>query len=135
MTIAMRLSAKTLQQIIGHPVARFSGSGHKRALGRVAVESVATLFPLHGDLLDDPIAVTLRDISAETVGLTSPGAMMPYSSLILSIAIGGDEGKPINLRCRVTRCSRLRDGRFNIAAQFLGICQLQHLISQMKTPR
>ena len=130
----MRLPIQLMQRIIGHPVAHFSGSGHKRALGRVAVKVRATLYPLQGDLIEDPFSVMLTDISAETAGLASPRAMMPYSSMIISISLSGDEEeKSVAIRCRVMRCVRSRDGRFNIAAQFLGLCQLQHLISRMKT--
>ncbi len=130
----MRLPIQIMQRIIGHPVAHFSGSGHKRALGRVAVKTRATLFPLQGDLIEDPFSVMLSDISGETVGLTSPRAMMPYSSMIISVPLSGeDEEKSVAIRCRVVRCTRSRDGRFSIAAQFLGLCQLQHLVSRMKT--
>ena len=130
----MRLPIQIMQRIIGHPVAHFSGSGHNGALGRVVVKVRARLFPLQGDLIDDPFPVMLSDISAETAGLTSSRAMMPHSSMILSIPLSGeDEEKSVAIRCRVTRCTRMRDGRFNIAAQFLGLCQLEHLISRMKS--
>jgi hypothetical protein len=130
----MRLPIQLMQRIIGHPVAHFSGSGHQRALGRVAMKARATLFPLRGDLIDDPFSVTLSDISTETAGLTSPRAMMPYSTMILSIPLSADdEETSVAIRCRVVRCTRMRDGRFNIAAQFLGLCQLQHLVSRIKT--
>jgi hypothetical protein len=130
----MRLPIQIMQRIIGHPVAHFSGSGHKRALGRVAVKARATLYPLQGDLIDNPFSVTLSDISAETAGLTSPRAMMPHSSMILSIPLSGEEEEAsVAIRCRVTRCTRMRDGRFNIAAQFLGLCKLEQLISRMKS--
>ncbi|MCE0484999.1 MAG: PilZ domain-containing protein [Methylacidiphilales bacterium] len=130
----MRLPIQLLQKIIGHPVSHFSGSGHHRAVGRVAVETTATVFPLQGDLLDDPFTVTLSDISAETVGLTSPWAMMPHSTLILSIPLAeGEKQKPAIVRCRVMRCSPDRDGRFHVAAQFLGLCTIQNLNSRTKS--
>jgi hypothetical protein len=127
----MRLPIQLLQQIIGHPVSGFSGRGQKRAMGRVAVQAFASIYPLNGDLLDDPFPVTIRDISAETVGVTSNRAMMPHASMVIGIPIKGEKD-PIAVRCRVARCTRLKDGRFALAAQFQGICQLQHLLSKTK---
>jgi hypothetical protein len=130
----MRLPIQIMQQIIGHPVSHFSGSGHKRALGRVVVKVRAALYPLQGDLIDNPFSVMVSDISAETAGLISSRAMMPYSSMILSVPLSNEEEEAsVAIRCRVTRCTRMRDGRFNIAAQFLGLCKLEQLISRMKS--
>jgi len=129
----MRLAAQILQKIIGHPVSHFSGSGQKRALGRIAIKSLAKLFPLHGDLLDEPFLVTLCDISYETVGLISPRAMMPHAGMILSIPLPGDEDKSIAIRCRVMRCTRGMGGRFSVAAQFIGLCDLKILLTRMKS--
>jgi hypothetical protein len=130
---SMRLPVQLLQRIIGHPVARFSGSGHKRAIGRIEICADATAYPLHGELLDDPFAVTLEDISAETVGFTSMGAVMPSSTTVLSIPLDEEDGEgSVAIRCRIVRCTRQRDGRFHVAAQFLGLCEIQHLISQIK---
>jgi hypothetical protein len=129
----MRLPAQLLQKIIGHPVAHFSGSGQKRALGRITIKSFANLYPLNGDLLDDPYSIQLCDISYETVGLISSRAMMPHASMFISIPIAGDGEKSVAIRCRVMRCTRRRDGRFSVAAQFLGLCELQSLIAKMKS--
>jgi hypothetical protein len=112
----MRLPAKLMQQIIGHPVAQFAGSGHQRALGRVELQRSATIFPVRDELVGPSIFVSIRDISAETVGLNSAVALMPYSSLILSIPL--DELDAVAFRCRVTRCNRVFGGQFSIVAQF-----------------
>jgi len=129
----MRLPIQLMQRIIGHPVAHFSGSGHKRALGRVQLKARATLFPLQGDFISDPFTVTLSDISTETAGLTSPRAMMPFSTMILSIPLAADvEETSVAIRCRVTRCTRMADGRFSVAANFLALCPVQSLVSRMK---
>ncbi|HEX4055700.1 MAG TPA: hypothetical protein VHX86_15660 [Tepidisphaeraceae bacterium] len=112
----MRLPAHLLQQIIGHPVDRFSGSGHKRLLGRVDVGSQATVFPIHGELLDEPIPVTVRNVSAETVGLILLRAMMPSAGLIIRFPLA--DGQFLAIRSRVMRCSPQANGRFYMAAQF-----------------
>jgi hypothetical protein len=101
-------------------VARFEGSGHKRAVGRIAVQSSAIVYPLQGDLLEDPFSVMLDDISTETVGFTAFRALMPFSSLVISMPTPGDApGKTLEIRCRVVRCSRLPHGRYRVGAQFL----------------
>jgi hypothetical protein len=124
----MRLPTQLLQRIIGHPVAHFSGSGHQRALGRVEVQTSATISPVHEDVFDDPFPVTLSDISTETVGLISPRAMMPNSNIILSIPVSaGDDPMPVTIRCRIMRCLGLRDGRFTVVAEFLSICPIQSM--------
>ncbi|MGA2442563.1 MAG: PilZ domain-containing protein [Tepidisphaeraceae bacterium] len=115
----MRLSAQIIQQIVGRPVERFSGSGCQRALGRVELHSPATIFALQGDFLGDPISVTLRDISAETLGLLTPQALMPFASLIVSIPL--TDAEPLAIRCRVMRCTRLPEGQFALVAQFVQI--------------
>ncbi len=115
----MRLPAHLLQQVVGHPVAHFSGAGHKRALGRVTVDSQAEIFPIHGDFLDPPIPVTVHDISAETVGLVSPQAMMPSASLAVRIPLA--DGQYLAIHCQVTRCLRQADGQFALVAQFIRI--------------
>ena len=114
-----------MQQIIGHPVAQFSGSGHNRALGRVEVQKSATLFPIQDEIVGPSVYVSIRDISAESIGLTSAVAMMPFSSLILSIPI--TESESIALRCRVMRCTRIFGGQFTIVAQFLSRADPQTL--------
>jgi len=119
----MRLSAQIIQQIVGHPVDHFSGSGRQRALGRVELRNPATIFPIQGDFVGDPISVTLRDISAETIGLTTPLAFMPFSSLIVSIPLPDSE--LLAIRCRVMRCTRLHDGQFALAAQFVRVVDSQ----------
>jgi hypothetical protein len=128
----MRLSAKIIQQIVGHPVERFSGSGRQRALGRVELRSPATVFPIQGDFIGDPISVTLRDISAETIGLATPQAVMPFSSLIVSIPLPDSE--PLAIRCRVMRCTRIHDGQFALAAQFVSVVDSQtvHHVSPLQ---
>jgi PilZ domain len=118
----MRLPAHLLQQIVGHPVAHFSGSGHKRALGRLTLETPASVYPIHGDILENPIQVTVHDISAETVGLVSPQAMMPSANLAVRISL--PNGESIAIRCRVTRCVRQADGRFSLVARFLEMIEL-----------
>lgn len=129
----MRLPVQLLRRIIGHPVAKFSGSGHKRAIGRIEIGAHATVFPVSGDMLDDPFPVALTDISAETVGLKAMRAVMPSSSIVLSIPLAeGEEEETVAIRCRIMRCTRQRDGRFHVAAAFLGLCQIQHLISSAK---
>jgi PilZ domain len=112
----MRLPAHLLQKIIGRPVDHFSGSGHKRLLGRVEIDGQASVFPIHGEVLDDPINVTLEDVSAETVGLVMPQAMMPASNLVIRIRLS--DGQYLAIRCQVMRCSRQTDGRFRLVAQF-----------------
>ncbi|MGD0768500.1 MAG: PilZ domain-containing protein [Tepidisphaeraceae bacterium] len=121
----MRLSAQIIQQIVGRPVERFSGSGCQRALGRVELRSPATIFALEGDFLGDPISVTLRDISAETLGLLTPQALMPFSSLVIAIPLPDSE--PLAIRCRVVRCTRLPEGQFSLVAQFVQIIDSQIL--------
>jgi hypothetical protein len=121
----MRLPAHVLQQIVGHPVSHFSGSGRKRALGRVTLEMGAEVFAIHGDLVDDPIGVTMHDISAETVGVSSPEAMMPGGQMAIRIPLA--DGEAIALRCRVTRCVRQADGRFALVAQFVSLFDVQLL--------
>jgi hypothetical protein len=113
----MRLPAQLLQQIVGHPVAQFSGSGHHRALGRVEVQKSATIFPIRDEILGPSIFVSIRDVSAESVGLSSAVAMMPFSSLLLSIPVS--DGQSLALRCRVMRCTRVFGGQFNLVAQFI----------------
>jgi hypothetical protein len=124
----MRLPIPLLQRIIGKPVAHFEGSGHKRAVGRVSLRTRATVYPLHGDLLEDPLAVNLNDISAETIGYTAFRAFMPFSSMVITIPINAEGGaKSVQLRCRVMNCTRISDGRFRVAAMFLGIWQVRVL--------
>jgi hypothetical protein len=113
----MRLPAQLLQQIVGHPVAQFSGSGHKRAFGRVDVQKSATIFPVRDEIVGPSIFVSIRDVSAESIGLSSAVAMMPFSSLILSIPVSGTE--TVALRCRVMRCTRVFGGQFSLVAQFV----------------
>ena len=113
----MRLPAHLLQQIIGHPVAQFSGSGQKRALGRIDVQKSATMFPIRDEIVGPSVFVSIRDVSAETVGLTSAVAMMPFSSLVLSIPLS--DGQTLALRCRVMRCTRLFGAQFSLVAQFV----------------
>jgi hypothetical protein len=127
----MRLPAHLLQQIVGHPVAHFSGSGHKRALGRVTLENQAAIFPIHGDLLDNPVQVTAHDISAETVGLTSPQAMMPSSTFAIRFSLADDDA--IAIRCRVTRCARQANGRFALVAEFIEQMDVQALEPQYRS--
>jgi hypothetical protein len=119
----MRLFPQIIQQIVGHPVVQFAGSGRQRALGRVELRNPATIFPLLGDFLGDPIPVTLRDISAETIGLATPQALMPFSSLIVSIPL--PDSQLLAIRCRVMRCTRLHDGQFALAAQFVSVVDSQ----------
>ncbi|MGD0388978.1 MAG: PilZ domain-containing protein [Tepidisphaeraceae bacterium] len=119
----MRLSAQIIQQIVGHPVDHFSGSGRQRALGRVELRNPATIFPIQGDFVGDPISVTLRDISAETIGLATPQALMPFSSLIVSVPL--PDSQLLAIRCRVMRCTRLHDGQFALAAQFVRVVDSQ----------
>ena len=121
----MRLPAHLLQQIVGHPVAHFSGSGHKRALGRLTLGTPASIYPIHGEILDNPIQVTVHDISAETVGLVSPQAMMPSANLAIRIPL--PDGESIAIQCRVTRCVRQADGRFALVAQFIGFIDIESL--------
>ena len=113
----MRLPAQLLQQIVGHPVAQFAGSGHKRALGRVEVHKSAAMHPIRDEMIGESIFVSIRDVSAETIGLSSPIAMMPFSSLILSIPV--DNSQNIALRCRVMRCTRNFGGPFSLVAEFV----------------
>ncbi len=127
----MRLAAHLLQQIVGHPVAHFSGSGHKRALGRVTLETQATIFPIHGELLDNPIQVTAHDISAETVGLVSSTAMMPSANFAIRFSLA--DGDAIAIRCRVTRCVRQTNGRFALAADFIEQMDVQTLEAQYRS--
>jgi hypothetical protein len=114
-----------MQQIIGHPVAQFSGSGHNRALGRVEVQKSATLFPIRDEIVGPSVYVSIRDLSAESIAFTSPLAMMPFSRLVLSIPI--KENESIALRCRVMRCTRIFGGQFTIVAQFLSRADPQTL--------
>jgi hypothetical protein len=127
----MHLPAHLLQQIVGHPVAHFSGSGHKRALGRVTLETQATLFPIHGDLLDNPIQVTAHDISAETVGLVSPLAMMPSANFAIRFSLPDDEA--LAIRCRVTRCVQQPNGKFALAAEFISLIDVETLEPQYRS--
>jgi hypothetical protein len=113
----MRLPAQLLQQIIGHPVAQFSGSGHQRALGRVELQRSATIFPIRDEIVGPSIFVSLRDISAETVAINSVIAMMPFSHLIVTIPL--EEEQAVAFRCKVTRCTRVFGGQFAVVAQFL----------------
>jgi hypothetical protein len=115
----MRLPVKILLQIIDRPVARFSGSGHKRALGRIELQTPATIFPIEDELIGTGIHVTLKDISAETAGMSAPQALMPFSSFLLSIPMR--EGPDLFIRCRVTRCVRGKYGEFALAADFVQI--------------
>jgi len=119
----MRLSPQIIQRVVGRPVERFPGSGRQRALGRVELRNPATIFPVLGDFLGEAISVTLRDISAETIGLTTPLAFMPFSSLIVSIPLPDSE--LLAIRCRVMRCTRLHDGQFALAAQFVSVVDSQ----------
>jgi len=119
----MRLSPQIIQRVVGRPVVHFSGSGRQRALGRVELRNPATIFPLLGDFLGDPVSVTLRDISAETIGLVTPQALMPSSSLIVSIPLPDSE--LLAIHCRVMRCTRLHDGQFALAAQFVSVVDSQ----------
>ena len=127
----MRLPARLLQQIVGRPVAHFSGSGHKRALGRVTLETRAAIFPIHGEVLDNPIQVTVHDISAETVGLVSPEAMMPSAHLAIRIDV--PDGEAIAIRCQVTRCVRQADGRFALVAEFVELIDVESLEPQYQS--
>jgi hypothetical protein len=127
----MRLAAHLLQQIVGHPVAHFSGSGHKRALGRVTLETQATIFPIHGELLDNPIQVTAQDISAETVGLVSSMAMMPSANFAIRFSLADREY--LAIRCRVTRCVRQANGRFALAADFVELMDVESLERQYRS--
>jgi hypothetical protein len=129
----MRISAQLLQKIVGRPVAHFSGSGQKRALGRITFSASASAFPIHGDLLDDPYTISLCDISYETVGFVSSRAMMPHASLVIRIPLAGDEEKAVAYRCRVMRCTRRRDGYFSLAAQFIVSCDLPTLEKRVRT--
>jgi hypothetical protein len=113
----MRLPATLLQQIIGHPVSQFSGSGHQRALGRVELQRSATIFPIRDEIVGPSIFVSLRDISAETVAINSVIAMMPFSHLIVTIPL--EEEQAVSFRCKVTRCTRVFGGQFAVVAQFL----------------
>jgi hypothetical protein len=121
----MHLPAQLLQQIIGHPVAQFSGSGHHRALGRVELQKPATIFPLHDEIVGPSIFVSIRDISAETIGLNSAVAMMPFSSLILTIPVS--DSQTIAFRCKITRCTRLFGGQFSLVAEFNSLVDPQKL--------
>jgi len=127
----MRLPAHILQQIVGHPVDHFDGSGHKRALGRLLVGTAASLFPIRDNLLEDPFEVTLRDVSAETVGIDTPRAMMPSAGLVIRISLSDSE--VLAVQCRVTRCSPLREGGFILAAKFIRLLDPQILTSREKS--
>lgn len=128
----MRLPAHLLQQIVGRPVDRFSGSGHKRLLGRVDVGSQATVFPIRDELLDEPIPVTVRNVSAETAGLILPWAMMPSAALIIRIPLA--DGQFLAIRCRVMRCSPEANGRFFLAAQFQELVDPQTTFTLLGRP-
>jgi hypothetical protein len=128
----MRLPAQLIQQIVRHPVVRFSGPGRQRALGRIPLNGPATIFPVQGDFLGDPISVTLCDLSAETIGLSTPDALMPFSSLIVSIPL--PDSQPLAIRCRVMRCTRRQDGQFALAAQFVAFVDSQTLCSTPPWP-
>lgn len=127
----MRISAHLLQQIVGRPVAHFSGSGHKRALGRVTLETPATIFPMHGELLDNPIQVTAQDISAETVGLVSSEAMMPSANFAIRFSLA--DGEALAIHCRVTRCVQQAAGQFALAAEFVELMDVQSLERQSES--
>jgi hypothetical protein len=118
----MRLSTQIIQQIVGHTVAHFSGSGHKRALGRIELNNPATIFPIYDDLIGDPIPVVLRDISRETIGMSCHQALMPSSNIILSIPIPSAE--ELTIRCRVMRCVRTGYDEFAVAALFVVLVPL-----------
>jgi hypothetical protein len=126
----MRLPATILQQIVGHPVDHFAGSGHKRALGRLTVDRSAFLFGIRDELLDDSFDVTIRDVSAETIGIETPRAMMPSSSMIVQIPMSGSDS--LAIRCKVMRCTRMREGGFILAAEFTEIIDPQILVSREK---
>ena len=125
----MRLPAHLLQQIIGRPVDHFAGSGHKRLLGRVDISKPASVFAMHGEVLDDPVSVTLRDVSAETVGIVTPSAMMPSANFVVRVVLPDDQY--LAIRCSVTRCSRRDDGRFQLVAEFLELVDPQTTFTLM----
>jgi hypothetical protein len=115
----MRLTGKVLQEIIGRADVRFSGTGTHRALGRLTVDAPATLFPVHDDLLEDPIEVMVQDISAETVGIASRYAMMPGSGLV--VCLPRKDAEAVAVQCEVLRCNPLGNGQFAIGARFMAI--------------
>jgi hypothetical protein len=121
----MRLAANLLQKIVGRPVDHFAGSGHQRALGRIEVQKSATIYPIRDAILEDAIFVSVRDVSAETIGLSSSVAMMPFSSLIVKIPL--PDSQMIAVRCRVTRCTRAFGPQFSIVAQFEALLDPQTL--------
>jgi len=51
--------------------------------------------------------------------------LMPFSSLIVSIPLPDSE--PLAIRCRVMRCTRLREGQFALVAQFVLLVDSQTL--------
>jgi hypothetical protein len=52
---------------------------------------------------------------------------MPFSSLIVSIPL--PDSNPLAVRCRVMRCTRMHDGQFALAAQFVSVVDLPILHS------
>jgi len=124
----MRIPSRILQQIVGRPVDHFAGSGHKRALGRLTVGNSASLFVIRDNLLEDPYEVVLRDISAETVGIETPRAMMPSALLVLRIWLSVSES--LAIQCRVTRCTPVPEGGFVLAAEFLEFIDPETLTSR-----
>ncbi len=74
------------------------------------------VFPVRGELLDEPFPATVNNVSAETVGLVQTRAMMPSAGLVIRIPVA--DNQYLAIRCRVMRCSHQSDGRFFLVAQF-----------------
>lgn len=121
----MRLPARTLQEIVGRPAREFIGHGRQRALGRIAVQAPALIFAIRDGVMDEPYHATVRDISAETIGLSSPRAMMPAAELVVCLSLA--DGRPLAIQCSVARCSSLRGGRFVVAARFVRLLDAESL--------
>jgi hypothetical protein len=121
----MRLSGEILQEIIGRPAREFIGRGGHRALGRLAVQAPAMIFPVYDGVMDDSFKGAVRDISAETIGLSSARAMMPSAELVVCLTLTG--GQPLAIQCQVARCSSLLGGGFVIAARFVRLLDAQAL--------
>jgi hypothetical protein len=67
----------------------------------------------------------MKDVSAETIGLSLRQALMPFSSFLLSIPMAS--GPDLCIRCRVMRCIRGKYGEFALAADFVQIVDPQKI--------
>jgi hypothetical protein len=115
----MELRAEQYEQIVSDLRSKFVDrrrSNERRAAPRVGLRAQIRLIPCRGGVPAKIQSAWIRDISHDAVGLILREALVPGTTIVLSLP--GSRSQTLDLLFDIVRCTPLSNGQFSIGARF-----------------